>query len=515
MARKAAAEQKRQDALIARAGSRGSGAAAAGLISVPNAAALALVPAAGRAEGTIAYVVTYGSYFALSPTAPPSPDVVITASDGRSWTRDLTARAAVFTTQAAWFVDPVAGNNEATGKTIGAPLKDKTEIMRRWGTWSPTIDGIDVVVTCLTSETDGSDPGLFRPILTSGATFLLTAPLPAATFTGTLLALTAKNRAANVILSSTFTPATGAVAPNMLLINHTRGESLAFAQRDLGGGNWRLTQPWSASASPRNTGAPIDTWANGDSVSGFVLVSVNLGNLGAPVVDFSLTGDFSTTVSQVKLFDPGGPHAEDTFTLNADAFPLITNCVVERCLQIDGNGPFGRVSNCMLVGDFPVQSQTPFIIQGGAIAGVGTVGNVQLENAFLQFDVLMLQPNAELLDSGCEAMALDYVGGFTIFDGRTNSQSIPSSVYGTGGVNCRSGAYLFSGPATGALPCSGGLRLNGVATGYSNVTAAGVTTVHGGIALTAANLVAAAGAAGFGGYAYGGGAAFVQSGVQP
>ena len=53
-----------------------------------------------------------------------------------------------------------------------------------------------------------------------------------------------------------------------------------------------------------------------------------------------------------------------------------------------------------------------------------------------------------------------------------------------------------------------------MSTAYSFATAGGVTSVHQ-LALSAANLDAAAGAAGFGGYATGGGVTLCRNGTQP
>jgi hypothetical protein len=51
-----------------------------------------------------------------------------------------------------------------------------------------------------------------------------------------------------------------------------------------------------------------------------------------------------------------------------------------------------------------------------------------------------------------------------------------------------------------AFPCAGGIRIRNVSTAYSAATSAGTVTWHQ-VTLTPANLDAAAGAAGFGGYA--------------
>jgi hypothetical protein len=93
------------------------------------------------------------------------------------------------------------------------------------------------------------------------------------------------------------------------------------------------------------------------------------------------------------------------------------------------------------------------------------------------------------------------------------SQLTSGVVYGPGTLNVLS-SFTSDGTATATLPIAT-KQLNGVGTGYSYATAGGVTTVHGGITLTSAHLDAAAGAAGFGGYAEGGGASISLSGAQP
>ena len=105
-----------------------------------------------------------------------------------------------YLTQTAWFVDPqnvtTTASDNNTGLTSGAALRTKAEIIRRWGTNSPILNGINVVITYLSADTNGNDPGIFKPFFLNGATLTHTSPLPTASFTGSLLAVTAKNQQA-------------------------------------------------------------------------------------------------------------------------------------------------------------------------------------------------------------------------------------------------------------------------------------------------------------------------------
>jgi hypothetical protein len=502
-------------AIQSEGGGGGGGGVAAATIIAASAGVLSGVPTAGLAVGQPAVVQTFGAEFSLQPQDGMVVDgvtVLTSTTAGLVWERGDTIIAIQAALQTAWFVDPVAGNDESSGLNAINAVKHKAEIMRRLGTWSPVYDAIAVVITYVTSEpATGHDPGLFAPVLLNGATLIQMAALPAPSFTGTILAVTfPKNRAANQALELTFTTTTGAMAANLLLVNATRANSRAVAVR-LAGGSWIISQPQNPTV-PINAGggATNDAWAAGDAITGYALVAVDIPLMGGIVSEFAAVG-FSHTLYQLYLLDPEGLGSLNGIHVDGASYPFLLDCHVERALAYNGHEEFGgSAQGCSFTqrgsASGTVGAALPFTFTSGFIAGIDARAVVFQTDAM--FTVASTLKDCTLLtvyvDTGV-AMTLE---------GQTNLLAA-QILYGPGSMNVKSGTFVYVGVGTAvaSMPIGGGKFLNGTATGYSNATAAGLTTVHGGIALTSANLDAAAGAAGFGGFAWGGGAA-ISNGVQ-
>jgi hypothetical protein len=485
-----------------------------------TAAALTAAPNASMLSGSLAYVVTFGAYWVLQATGPaPDAATVLAAADGRVWVRALSGVQESSQAQTAWFVDRQnstgVASDENTGLSSAAPLLHKAEIVRRWGTPSPNLNAVNVLITYLSADTDNSDPGLFSPFFSAGATLKHIAALPAAGFTGSLLAVTAKNRAGNLALRSTFTTTTGAVAINMLLVNATRGNSRAFAQRNTGAGLWQISQPfapYTGTGNPPNT--EVDTWANGDAITGYALQNIDLALIGGQVVEYQAGFVIpSHIVQQLTIWDPQ-VGAFDPCVLAGQATGLLIEAVSLRATTCGGTQTLRwQLSNVSLNVEFIASGAGP-VAEGPIIAGGILNGIFLADSPTLQGDTIVASTstvfsntlfNGPLFyDTGVVARLLGSCGGAS-----GNPQ------YGVGKFNLVQGVMSYSGAAATLFALSGGLQINGATNAYSNATAAGLTTTHL-VALTPANIDAAAGAAGFGGLAYVPGVgAFQQSGATP
>lgn len=494
-----------------------------GIIYAPNAANLANTEVTGLPQGQLAIVETFGAEFSLQPLGALSVDgVTVIASPDPSlvWERGDTVIAETARAQTAWFVDgsDVSGHadDENSGATAIAPLVHVAEVMRRLGTWSPTYDGATVTVTYL-SQNAFDDPSLFAPIFLNSARFIQTGTLPSSPdFTGTLLAVTPKNQAGNSPLKSTFTVATGAVAPRMLLVNTTRGDSRAFAVFDTGGGNFQITQPL---APYPGTGLPmsaeVDTWANGDSIEGFLLTNVNLGIVGGQSVDLNADFGQSHVVQLMHGIDPFGLGALDVLFVDQDAAPLLVDCVQER--QISCNATV-TVAQAIFLG---VDVATLFFSLSNTLNSPVLRGGVYENGVLSTAGGFSLQGDVQLLVTsviqGANIQDGVFVGAGSAIRLLKGAIQQSAPVYGQG--NCESlGQWNFAGLATTAFPCAGGLKINGVTHAYAFATGGGnVVSTFGGIALTAANLDAAAAgppSPGFGGLASVPGVGCFQKGVS-
>jgi hypothetical protein len=477
-----------------------------GTIIAPTAANLSATAVTGLPNGTPAIVETFGSEFTLQPIGGMTVDgVTVLASPDptRVWERGDTVVAVASALVDAWFVNPATGNDENTGGTPPEALKTKAEIARRLGSWSPVLDNVHVTITYLSADTLPDDPGQFAPSFINGATLVETAPLPAASFTGVLLAVTAKNRPGNTALSSTVTPTTGAIAVGMMLVNATRGNSRAFVVRDKGGGNWLLTQPlmpYNPPALP--TQAEVDTWANGDAITGYHLIPVNLVHAGGMTGDFDASFDASHVVYQLDVQDPAG-FGLDPFFVDGRTSTAWVECNCHRAISLGpGSSPTTiQVQNVFCQGGI-LQAEgistsvSPLVAQWSA----GMLVNAGTDMVGCKFTNDVVLPGGQLEFFNCSFNDIYYDTATQVL--AQGNLNVGGAQYGAGVLNAVGTVnYDFTPSAVAAFPLSAGITINGSTSAYSNLTTGGVVATHE-VALTPANLDAAAGAAGFGGLAY-------------
>jgi hypothetical protein len=451
------------------------------------------------AEGRIEWLARYAMSLAFrGPSNPPS---------NGSWS------------QTSWFIDlgnsTGLANDQNNGLTASTPLLTKAGLAAKYLTWSPTLIGINVQVNYLGADTGNTDPSLFTPTLLNGATFTETAPLPTASFTGSLLSVTAKS--GNGALQSTFTPTTGAIVAGMKLVNSSRANTVAFVQRSLGGGNFQITQP----ANPYAGGGATpgftenNAWANGDTITGYVLPNVDFGRVGGINVDRFGAGHI---VWNLTMFDPAGSGVT-VVQIDSASLPYITECSIQKSVIVTGQ----EIINTNILGcDFKhaaLSASWTTILGGGqrtTTASWFLFSSILGGDLICQGTVNFSGGSSNSINTG-NGLMLDQAGNtLNVISGDTVTIVSPRTIYGAGKINVQQGALNYSGQtATQALPLTGGLQLNGVATGYSMATSGGNTTIHGGIALNVTNIDAAAGATGFGGTATNLAGASITNTTQP
>jgi len=405
-----------------------------------------------------------------------------------------------------WYVDQAnatgLASDKNSGQSAGAPLLTEKEIANRVGGWSPEWrQAVTIHYLSTTPLVGGNDvdPSLWSPFFINGATLTQTAVLPAPTFTGTLNAVTSKSVAGKQALTATFTTTTGAISQYMLLINATRGNSRAIASVDTGGGNWRLSQPQDAYTAAGGIPAEHDDWAHGDAITGYVLIGIGLAKLGGQTVDPDQTSALqpSRIVQNLRLHNTTG-----LLQLDMAVTPVIDSCQIERVLAVGGvaavnNVPVPMISGCAIEGDINSTETTLFVgplIAGGVIASpdAPTLSSVILGN-----DVL-IETTIQVTNASLNSNVYVAAGATIDVSGQLNLGG--QIVYGPGGIDIITGTVIYRPSATVALQVAT-LTISGQANAYSNATTAGVVSTHR-LAISAAALDAAAGAAGFGGLAY-------------
>jgi len=432
----------------------------------------------------------------------------------------------------AWYIDPsnasgcASDSNTGTSATCGAngqgPLLTWRELNAvKWGCLGnpaacPRLLQ-NTTINFLSSQL-APDPIIFTPTIENKTSTIVQCALGSAQVvaTGTLGAVTSKNRAANQALVSTFVG--GALDVGEFLINTTH-PSRAWTVRDTGAGAWLLTQPLVSVQAPIYqvvfpTLVEVDTWASGDVVTAYAPISLHVSALRPTITDLDddLTSSLYLQNCGIKYapqyYSPGVNLGNDvvlneSFSLSdiarepsptewsvfvnsfVRAFEVSTSGVSGYAISF-GGGNGGGVSNpSVTMYDYDyVFGSSP---EG---AGVWDIGGIAEGNAVSVY-----------VDQGGELVAIA-PGGISV---SVESSGI-AGIYGPGSVYIESNSYLkydLGTPAASVLLFSGGMGIGSSSTACSSaVSDGGLATVYCGIPLTATNLDAPAGPTGFGGNAF-------------
>lgn len=436
-------------------------------------------------------------------------------------------------TVANWYIDELntsgVASDSNTGTSRTAPLLTKNELARRYGTTEPFINQTTTVLfmSLASAASQATDPWVIKPICGNSGVFIVTSDFSnlAPSFTGTLNTVTPKSNTTSPgnALQSTFTTATGAVATTQLLVNSTRAKSLSFVQKLISSpGNYQLSQPVAAYTAGAFLPVPateVDTWASGDSVSGYVLPSINVAIAGCTVHDLE-TGTYGNGIYFQYLTITGtnaasgydqmviGPWVIFLFSLIENLFTSLSSVSPDAA----GASIFvPRFYSCYLSLN---GSGGSFAIQAGAVTMSSGSGRAMFMDDVIWSGNIGDIPSEILFGDAILGHVMIDVSSVFATDGACPHHSQAMLLYGTGAYDSYGATYYGSSTGTNAFRVST-LRLCNTATGYSMLTSAGVTTINGGITLSGPNLDAAAGAAGFGGTATNLAGASITNGTQP
>lgn len=507
------------------------------IVSVANTAALsAYAGTAVLLQGALALVQSRQSYWSYQPGDASAADGWhIPALGGGNWVYVTAADGQTQLNQTAWFIDMSNSSGVASddnnGFTALTPLLTKAEWRRRIGPYDVVTLNVTTTITYMSGDTGTTDPGDFR-VHSSGGSIIHVASLPAASFTGTLNVVTAKSVAAapGNALQSTFNTTSGALVTGMLLVNSTRANSRAFTQKNTAG-TWQLSQPMSPYAGTGTySSVENNAWAAGDTITGYTLNPVNID-------DATMTGFGVNDMVILYQANWGGPNSasalRDGMRLGGHGRgTLITESVLSAPLYYDGafqsrsleTHVHGNVAGGTSRGQVAPVGDT----QVHVIAGLWAYQPEQSEGTALKvtFGGYSLQWTFESDTIIAAGSATDHARLYgATFQGNTCIDEVSvflggptllksGILYGAGTLDVTEGRFQYQQAASAAsqLFCALTLQNQGIAYSYS--TTGGVTTIHGNIALTAANLDAASGAAGFGGFAFGPGCC-ISNGQQP
>jgi hypothetical protein len=213
-------------------------------------------------------------------------------------------------TKGAWFIDPANATGVASDKNecdrVVVPCATFAEVARRWGTNSPRLRQ-DTTLTFLSSQANANDPVRLDPYIENGAVVSLQGALGSGQVvaSGTLADVVPKNRAAGQLLEATLP--SGAL-PGQLIVNTTNA-SRAWVYRNVSGNRLLISQPLTPESVPYSWNPiEVDLWANGDAVTLYQPVAVNLSE-ALPVLADCNSGDACTNplvIYQATVLDPTG-----------------------------------------------------------------------------------------------------------------------------------------------------------------------------------------------------------------
>lgn len=325
-----------------------------GIIIVGNLAALTATSVAGLIAGTPAIVNSVGADYTLAAaaSAPAIGGTAVVASTDPTlvWVRGLTRVAVQALNTTDWYWDPQAGNDENTG-ALGSPLLTFGEIVRRYGTASPTLPpGQSVTVHLLMSQPLGVDPVAFSPVLSKGGQAILIGTLILRQGVFAAGAVTAKVRGGpGQLLTVAGMP--GGTTANQLVFNQTRN-SYAYID-SIAGGTATMQQPLTG-ASISTVGVPAavqdNTWQATDALEIFDPPSCNLVDW-TPIASDENTGGAKASVGWVQFI-----RVSDSSGADASIFGFVSRAVanVLSMCRVDARSCFsslnGRGFECYALG---------------------------------------------------------------------------------------------------------------------------------------------------------------------
>jgi hypothetical protein len=423
-------------------------------------------------------------------------DAIITAWNNLTGGFEPMPTPEFFWNQAAWFIDPVAGDDANDGLTSGTPVQHYAEVVRRWQTTAPVL-GQDTTITFLDDQPDTTDPVVLQSQQGQGTgTTTIQGGLKAQTGgMGTFTAVTVRNRATGARWQIT----DGSKAANFwaayvgMFVHDTTADAWFWVVEDLGGASAIITEPM-ASAIGNPTPAQV-VISNGDSYEIFAPIRVNLVRNDAMTKSGS-----APVVNQIWAF--GAP-----FTASLDSLGglFLAECRIDSFWD---STEIQNIANCYLFGvafrgsyiaggiitfELSVAGGAPNVIDGDCLVmapalginGVLTVGAAYFANSL---DV----PNMNSLGDG-QAMLI-------VSDGALYGTA---ALWGPAAISVHTGGDVgYVAPtAVSAFLQAGAMTIDGSGTASNYDPGTGLWAS--GIAITPANLDLAVGGGGFGGVAYG------------
>lgn len=432
----------------------------------------------------------------------PATDVVTEAIQLQSFAGPLTPPENGSWAVAAWWISPAHGSNSNPG-TEAEPLETYSELARRWGTVEPVLNQATTIQYLDYPSVPASDPIIVRAKGSANLTIAGPGVTQTPVITTTIAGLSALSTSSGTGWEMT---AWAGAAVGQMVINASRSDSVGFVSAIVSSVAV-VTQPMAPSA-PNSGGANNNAWADGDSITVYPASSA------VDIIEAtyrSVLGGASFVGLALERLNFGG----EAPRIGGDILNLIECYASARFVELEPTTALINIYNgyyAVLEGGPSAgasESQINAVSMLGGAIGAGNLASLGLgQNTYIQGTVYA----GTLLSSA---------GGFGVLltDGTAGDNSIGPvignqlqvAISGTiWGPSTVKGIYLeanargfYANPdATQAFLGGVPLLLNNSTSGLSRTTTDGTYTWFGPIAITPANLNAAAGNAGFGGTAF-------------
>ena len=403
-----------------------------------------------------------------------------------------------FAQQPAVFVDQTnrtgLASNSNEGNTRTNPIRNWSEVLRRYGTQDPILPQSTDWHFLSPSPANGSDPVVFGPTMINASTgrFLADYDTPQTVGSGVLAGVVAKNRAAGTLLVANLSSVAGA-ATNQVIQNTTAGKvSRAIVLRSDGGGVFELSQPMTlGNGVLLGSEVEVNTWADGDTFTLYQPDLIDLVRLEPVVASFNMLSSNFFTLWQMGVLDPtsannvGSTNLGDTLYLSESVFlrrPVFRpsawgkNAIVTN---VWGNAGIATASPLGLVDGLG----SGFFATAGGARGLAAMSKA-LDADYVCFATCRIMGG--LIGSV-------YVDSFVRIVGQIDFADLGNGVafYGPGALDVSGGRLFLDGTtAVASLLLAGGLTINGLGTGFT-ATAAGPSVIDGNVTITPAHIDAA------------------------
>lgn len=430
---------------------------------------------------------------AVATTSPTNGFVLTWNSSNNDWEPERTFPFEVQSNsswnQVTWFIDPqntFGGNDLNDGLTSSTPVRTWTEILRRFGTYSPLLIQT-TTFTFLSNHTDNSDPVIFTPyIVGAGIAITIQGLLDNSTqvANGTLSGLIPKNRSTGTLLTSTF----AATATTGWFVKILENQSYGWVYKNPSSNVVVFSQMMASSSAAYNSAtlpAEIDTTMDGYSYVAYEPIHINIMKVEAKCFSQNYGSNITIVIKNIVIFAPSGTGNND---VNIGNYVSLLETRVDRFAAITNQSiDYNPLSNCFMNGSFSFNGY--MAVSGGIM---GNFPNNEITNLTTGYPELVLDGdvilNSNTVINNLVRVGLVYIETGMLLDlqnnGRISSTTAlnidlhninfsnygDSIIWGGGDINISS-TYIYNSlsvnKATGHFQHSGALKLNGKTIAYS------------------------------------------------